>query len=178
MRALVVGGSGSGKSAFAENLACSLSSLRTYVATMTGHDAETNARIARHRQQRMHKGFKTIECVGTLCPQALEPHPTGVALLDDLGNLVSNALFSPDGRMANPAQATARLDHELDQLCASHRHVVVVAAETGSEGPSSYQVTHTWQRVCGTLCCRLAARFDVVVEVVCGVPCVVKGTLP
>ena len=40
MRTLVVGGSGSGKSAYAEQLACSRSSDRVYVATMAHMGAE------------------------------------------------------------------------------------------------------------------------------------------
>ena len=178
MRALVVGGSGSGKSAFAENLACSLSPQRTYAATMTGNDPEAQDRIARHRKQRAHMGFRTIECAGSIATEAFNPQQDDIVLLDDLGNLVSNALFLENGRMPNPNHVLERLDHELEELSARHRHVVVVAPLAGSEGPSAYESTRTWLRVCGTLCCRLAARFETVIEVACGIPCAVKGALP
>ena len=58
MLALIFGGSGSGKSAYAEDLAVRISSVpRYYLATMVGCDSECQQRIARHRQQRQDKGF-------------------------------------------------------------------------------------------------------------------------
>ena len=58
MLILVSGGSGSGKSAFAEDL-ITASGLETkiYVATMQAWDAEGEARVARHRAMRAGKGF-------------------------------------------------------------------------------------------------------------------------
>ena len=60
MRALVVGGAGSGKSAFAEKLACTLGTKRTYLATMSSSGAEARARIKRHRDQRANLGYVEI----------------------------------------------------------------------------------------------------------------------
>lgn len=179
MRALVVGGSGSGKSAFAERLACSLSMRRTYLATMEPHGAEARERIERHRAQRADLGFTTLECVGSLPPCVVSPDDgDGVILLDDLGNLVANALFSPEGRMHDPTAVLGRLEREVCALAASHRHVVVVGNHVGSEGRPPDETTLCWVRLMGALCCRLATRFDTVVEVVAGIPCVVRGALP
>ena len=57
MLALVIGGSGSGKSAWAENLAASLGEQRLYIATMQPFDEECSRRIARHIEMRREKNF-------------------------------------------------------------------------------------------------------------------------
>ena len=63
---LVTGGSGSGKSAFAENLAVKLKKQTLhgglyYIATMHCYDEESKKRISRHREMRKDKCFETIE---------------------------------------------------------------------------------------------------------------------
>ena len=63
MTVLVTGGSGSGKSALAEQISERLRQPEKpfyYLATMQVWDAECEARIAKHRQQRAGKGFCTI----------------------------------------------------------------------------------------------------------------------
>lgn len=172
MRTLVVGGSGSGKSAYAEKLACARSGRRTYLATMTSAGPEARERIVRHRAQRAGLGFVTYERTASLCPL---PPAGGVVLLDDLGNLVANALFAPDGTMADPRETLSRLDEELQMLEGRFEHVVAVGIEVGSAGPYPHDATNAWIWVVGALCCRLAARYDEAIEVVAGTPCCVKG---
>lgn len=178
MRTLVVGGSGSGKSRFAEELACALGPRRIYVATMVPGSAEALARIERHRAQRAGRGFVTHECLGAIAGQLVTGTHDDVVLLDDVGNLVANALFGPNGHMGDAAQVICRLDRELASLCACHRHVVVVSDQAGSDGIAPSEQTAAWLHACGALCCAMAARADVVAEVVCGVPHVLKGVLP
>ena len=177
MRVLVVGGSGSGKSAYAERLACSLSPVRTYVATMEGAGAEAQTRIARHREQRAGLGFLTLECPRELPVLTAHAQP-GVALLEDVGNLVANVLFADDGSMMDPDEALERLEHELVGFLHGFEHAVVVGNEVGSSKTPPGEGTLAWVRAVGSLCCFLAARFDVVVEVTAGIPLVVKGCLP
>ena len=60
---VVTGGSGSGKSAFAEEQVCRCKARnRIYIATMMCFDEESKKRIARHRMMRADKQFETIEC--------------------------------------------------------------------------------------------------------------------
>ena len=61
MLRLIIGGSASGKSEYAERLVCSLSGKRIYVATMEPFGEEGRERIARHRKLREGKGFVTAE---------------------------------------------------------------------------------------------------------------------
>ena len=62
MLVVVTGGSGSGKSAFAEDRVLSFGEARRiYIATMQAFDEESHRRIRRHRRMRAGKGFETIE---------------------------------------------------------------------------------------------------------------------
>ena len=64
---LVTGGSGSGKSAYAEQCILDFGGTRrVYIATMQPFGAEGQARIARHRKMRVAKQFSTIECYTNL----------------------------------------------------------------------------------------------------------------
>lgn len=178
MRVLVTGGSASGKSAYAEQLACILSPRRVYLATMSPHGAEAQERIRRHRSQRADLGFKTIEKSGSsLAPIGGEDADTrrGVVLLEDLGNLVANTLFDKGDMTDDPTLVAGRLEQEVLDLARSFEHVVVVGNEVGCEGASAFAGTRMWVHALGELSCRLATNFDMVVEVSAGVACVVKG---
>lgn len=68
MMILVTGGSGSGKSAFAEDQVVSFGEAeRVYIATMFPFDEESKKRVQRHRNMRSGKGFETIECYTRSC---------------------------------------------------------------------------------------------------------------
>ena len=63
MLTLVTGGSGSGKSEFAENLSVGYKSENLiYIATMFPYDNESLKKIERHKKMRENKNIKTIAC--------------------------------------------------------------------------------------------------------------------
>ncbi|MCD7762032.1 MAG: bifunctional adenosylcobinamide kinase/adenosylcobinamide-phosphate guanylyltransferase [Lachnospiraceae bacterium] len=63
---LITGGSGSGKSAYAESLVMAASGYadfqRIYIATMIPYGEEGRRRVERHRKLRAEKKFETVEC--------------------------------------------------------------------------------------------------------------------
>lgn len=106
MITLITGGSGSGKSAYAEKYICRVSNEKGckekyYIATMQVFDDEGQRKIDRHRRLRAGKGFITIEqprdikkAVEKL--QAENCLKTGrSALLECMSNLVANEMFPP-----------------------------------------------------------------------------------
>ena len=96
MMTLVVGGAASGKSAYAERLIARLDAAhRVYLATMEPIGAEAAQRIEKHRAMREDGGFETVECYVNLL--TVELPPDSAVLLEDIGNLCANELFSPDG---------------------------------------------------------------------------------
>lgn len=171
MCTLVYGGSGSGKSEFAEGLfAGSGERPLVYIATMFPGDAEARERIVRHRANRAHKGFATMELYTGLARATI---PAGSAvLLECLGNLVANEMFSPEG--AGSGTRRAVLDG-LDAVAGRAERVVVVSNDVFSDGVVYPPETMEYLRVLAELNAAVARRSDAVVETVCGIPLWHKG---
>ncbi len=204
---LVTGGAASGKSAYAEERirelfwASGLPGKRLlYLATMQRDGSpETDSRIARHRQQRQGRGFETLEKACRL--EDLKPADMNEAadfsrcfvLLEDLGNLLANEMYLPEGRLsAWPAAATEETvgavqrplftaddaDNALDRyllaplrrLAEQAEVLLIVSNEIFSDGGEYAPETLRYIRNLGRLHQRLAAEAAEVTEVVCGIP--------
>lgn len=174
MFCFVIGGAGSGKSAYAEHLAAAAPGPRYYLATMQpGTGPETAARIARHRAMRAGKGFVTIERPLDLAGLRL-PGP-GTVLLEDLSNLAANERYAPGGA---GAAALPALLAGVEALLAQSTHLVVVANEIFSGGADYAGDTGAYLQMLAAAHRALAARADAVCEVVCGLPVWYKGKEP
>lgn len=166
MLVLVTGGSGSGKSAFAENRVLSLGEAkRIYIATMYPFDKESHKRIDRHRAMRAGKGFETIECYTGLSQITL-PEDC-VVLLECMSNLTANEMFQQEGAHEDTVNAIlSGVQHLREQA----RHAVIVSNEIFSEAVSYEGETGIYQKFLGEINQRIAAEADEVVEVVYGIP--------
>ena len=104
MLTMIIGGAGSGKSQYGEELLQNCGCERKiYIATMLPTGEESQQRILRHRAQRVGKVFETIECFTSLAKLRL---PAGCgALLECVGNLAANELYSPQGAGKMAAEA-------------------------------------------------------------------------
>ena len=164
MLLFILGGSGSGKSAYAEDqVVRSGLSPRLYIATMEPFGAEAEARIARHRKMREGKSFTTMECPRNL--EALPVPPGGVALLEDLTNLFANEWFG-----GSPEGAAERVLRGLDRLRDTAALTVVVGNDLFADGLPYDEDTRRYLRALVDLHQKVAARADGVYEVVCGIP--------
>ena len=170
MLTIIIGGSGSGKSAFAERLAADLPGTRIYLATMAAGDPESLERIARHRQQRRGLGFETLE--RPLDLEGAELPADANVLLEDLSNLLANEMFSPEGGGMDAVR------RGLDALIRRCRNLTVVSNEIFSGGTEYEGETLAYIQNLALLNRCLAERADLAVEVVCGLPNVLKGELP
>lgn len=169
MFTLVIGGAASGKSEFAEVHALKLPGRRIYLATMEPSGAEGRARVERHRCQRAGKGFETVERYTNLAGLLLPPDTN--ILLECLGNLLANELYSPQG--GGSQAVLAGMDHLLSQSA----HLTVVTNEVCSGGTDYAGDTLRYMQELAHINRTLAARADFVVEVVCSLPNVLKGAL-
>ena len=175
MFTLVIGGSASGKSEYAEQFVLSLdgSGPRIYIATMEPFGREAQARIARHRAMRRNRGFETLECYQNIGIISV-PQNSNV-LLEDLGNLAANELFGGCTITEGSEKALPeRIAEEIEALRARCAHLTIVTNEVFSGGKNYEGDTLTYLRVLAKLNRFLAARADYVVEVVCGLPDVLK----
>ena len=175
MLSLVVGASASGKSEYAEALTLALSPAcpRVYLATMEPYDAESRARVARHRALRAGKGFVTVERARDLAKLDTAPLRGGVVLLECLGTLAANQLYSPEG--LTPGAYAAVLDGVL-HLNAACRELVVVSNEVFSDGITYDPETEKYLEKLGAINCQMAQIADTVTEVVYGIPVFHKKT--
>ena len=171
MLILVTGGSASGKSEFAESLCLGLSP-RFYLACMQPFGAEGEARIARHRALRKDKGFQTVERYTDLASLRLSAR--GCVLLEDLGNLTANEMFSAEPPR-DPYDAVLRGIETLERQC---DRLVVVTDEIGNDGVPYDPATTAYLAALGALNRAIAARADAVFETVAGIPIPLKGDLP
>ena len=171
MLILVTGGSASGKSAYAESL-CRGLSPRVYLACMQPFGEEGKRRIERHRAMRKDKGFLTVERYTDLASLALPP--CRCVLLEDLGNLAANEMFSSEPP-CDPFDAVIGGINALMKQC---ERLVVVTDEIGSDGVQYDPATTAYIAALGALNRALSARADAVIEVVAGIPIPLKGELP
>ncbi|MDO4276144.1 MAG: bifunctional adenosylcobinamide kinase/adenosylcobinamide-phosphate guanylyltransferase [Eubacteriales bacterium] len=171
MMVLVTGGSGSGKSAFAEEKVLSLGEARRiYIATMFPFDPEAFRKIDRHRILRCGKGFETVECYTNLKDLVL-PRDS-VALLECMSNLTANEMFQEEGAHENTVEdILAGVRKVLSQV----RDLVIVTNEIFSEAAVYEGGTGTYQRYLGEINQALAEMADEVTEVVYGIPVCHKG---
>jgi len=170
MLTLVIGGAGSGKSAFAEALVCRRNGKKLYLATMLPHGAEAMTRIEKHRAQRAGRGFETLERGLDLEHAAI---PAGAdILLEDLSNLLANEIFDPAGGGVDAAR------RGIEHLISESDNLTVVTNEIFSDGADYDAESLRYMRLLAGLNREIAARADLAVELVCGLPNVLKGELP
>ena len=169
MRALVIGGAACGKSEYAETLAISMPGPHFYIATMMPCDEEDWHRIEKHRAMRAEKGFVTIERYTAL--KSLKLPDRGTVLLECLGNLAANELFSPDGAGDGPLDEIVLGIEQLEKQC---DNLVIVSNDIFTGGCHYAGDTARYMRITAGVNNALAARFDRVYEIVCGIPLTVK----
>ena len=163
----MIGGSGSGKSEYAERLVCSLEGKRIYIATMIPWDEECLARIARHRSARALRGFHTIERYMNL--GGLQISRDSNVLLECLGNLTANELYEEAGK---GIPSVLEGIHRLSQCCLN---LTIVTNEVFSGGTEYEGDTLRYLHALAEVNCKTAALADRVIEMTAGCPNFLKG---
>lgn len=179
MFTVVTGGSGSGKSAYAEDVICSLWKKEQeigkrkiplfYIATMYPFDEESHKRIERHRDMRRGKGFETIECYTGLKEKQF---PEGCCvLLECMSNLTANEMFREEGAKEKTVEA---IKEGLQRIQEKAAHICVVTNEIFSEAAVYEGDTCRYQEYLGEINQFLGKTADEVCEVVYGIPLLQK----
>lgn len=194
MITLVTGGSGSGKSAYAESLLSSCEGIKYYIATMQIYDAEGEKKVERHRKLRAGKGFLTIEspinvgkiqfaCAGKAeqaqYRQEVERKVQGSsekksALLECMSNLTANEMFTKDG-MKSEEEVVEKIVSEIQTLSQKLDNLVIVTNNVFEDGVIYDAGTMEYLKALGRINAALARLADRVAEVVVGIPVELKG---
>lgn len=178
---LVIGGSGSGKSAYAEKVAleCQKEKRHFYLATMHVFGEEGQKKVERHRKLRAGKGFVTIEQPTDIvrCLPTLREAGGGVVLLECMSNLAANEMFDTE-EPAGCEQVAEKIVTQVGRLSQETGELVIVTNNVFEDGIAYDASTMEYLRALGSINVRLAERSDVVVEVIAGIPVARKGRLP
>lgn len=176
---VVMGGSGSGKSAYAEKLAVSRNKEpRYYLATMQVYDDEGEKKVARHRKLRRGKGFTTLERPVDIC--ASLPREKGTVLLECMSNLVANEMFREEwgDEPVDAARADSvgkKIVTEIAELNRQSSELILVTNNVFEDGICYDEGTMEYLRTMGNVNTRLCKMADAVIEVVVGIPVLLKG---
>lgn len=190
---VITGGSGSGKSAYAEEELLRLAenspgAEKYYIATMEPFGEETLKKIERHRRLRAGKGFQTVECYVGLagCAKDLVKEAGGkdanekdegcdrrkrCVLLECMSNLVANEMYRPDGAREHTVREILSGVSMLLETCT---HVVVVTNEVCSDGNAESEEMMQYKQNLSRINQRMAQMADAVTEVVYGIPVEIK----
>ena len=166
---LVIGGARSGKSTWAEQLACVAGERRYYIATCPVLDAEMADRVARHRRLRGGANWTTIE-EQTELENALERAAAAGAesiLVDCLTLWINNLLFhDPDLDEAGMARRAESLAACLQRIPGT---TVLVINEVGLGLVPESPLARRFRDLSGRCAQILAAAADRVYLTVAGI---------
>lgn len=170
---VVTGGSGSGKSEYAEKWLVNRGAenrKRYYIATMMPFGEEEKEKVKRHQSQRKDRNFLTIEQYTEL--SAIEISQGADVLLDCMSNLVANEMYSEKGSHELVEES---VEKGIDFLLKKVENLVVVTNEVFSDGITYDTETEKYMRHLGRINQMLAQKADMVIEVVYSIPVYLKG---
>lgn len=171
MMVLISGGSGSGKSEIAENLAVKLSSGDNlmYIATMKPFGTETLKKIERHKRLRSGKGFSTLEIYNDIHSVPVDKDST--ILLECLSNLLANETF-----MENPCNNVVdKILKGIYYLKNNSKNLIIVSNEVFSNGCNYDFSTVEYIKNLGILNSKIAKLSNIVIECIYSNIIIYKG---
>ncbi|MEM8978791.1 MAG: bifunctional adenosylcobinamide kinase/adenosylcobinamide-phosphate guanylyltransferase [Pseudomonadota bacterium] len=167
---LVLGGAASGKSKFAEDLCDVPGKSKIYIATSQAFDAEMQTKIEAHKKQR-GRGWQTFEAPCYVASVLANRSENEVVLLDCLTFWLTNHL------LADPTPPED-LQTVLSGLSNCAAPVVVVSNELGQGIVPENALARRFRNEHGKMNQAVAAQANLVVQVIAGLPMVLKGQLP
>lgn len=172
---IITGGSGSGKSAYAEECIVRYhrdggekESALYYIATMEPFGEETLRKIERHRKMRSDKGFRTIECYRNLseaAEQIARESERADVLLECMSNLTANELYAI-GAEETVVDSILEGIRKLRQVC---DHVVIVTNEVCLECTDDSKEMQLYKKVLSRIGREMVQMADRVTEVEYGI---------
>lgn len=188
MMELVTGGSGSGKSAYAESVICGKHRLLCettenaplyYIADMIPYGRETEKKIKAHRKMRAGKGFVTLEWYVDLPGKLSAPDSPELkgscVLLECVSNLTANEMYEPDGAQNTGGDTPESVIKGVRMLKDQCAHLVVVTNDVFRESVTDSEEMTAYKDNLGMINRALAKMADQVTEVVFGVPVCIKS---
>jgi adenosylcobinamide kinase/adenosylcobinamide-phosphate guanylyltransferase len=175
---LITGGSRSGKSAFAQQLAERQAGPRLFLATCPVTDGEMADRILRHIADRQQSGWDTIEEQIDVIGQLETAIGYGVVLIDCLTLWVNNIMYEAH-RSSTALDEDIMTEKSVALVAAARKHpakVIFVTNEVGSGIVPDNKDARLFRDLTGRCNQQVAAAADSVYLVSCGIPMQIKGS--
>lgn len=177
MKVFVNGGSGNGKSAYAEKIAAKFGGKMIYVATMPIYGEDDLKVVERHHKLRAGRGFETLER-----PKLLEDIPDNneTVLIECMSTHVANMMFGSGFEMLEGDLSinwAEKIWEEVEKVFNRSGNTIIVSAESTMDGFDYDPDTNEYRKVLAKINNKLAECADVYLEVVCSIPVVHKGSL-
>jgi adenosylcobinamide kinase/adenosylcobinamide-phosphate guanylyltransferase len=166
----VLGGASSGKSAFAESLCFQSGKPRVYIATAQAFDDEMREKISQHQEMRGSQ-WLTIEAPFDVETALTDRSASEIILLDCATLWLSNVILAGSDLQTECERFLAALAN-----CPSQ--VIVVSNEVGHGIVPDNKLARQFRNAQGRLNQMLAAQSGLAVQVIAGLPQILKGTLP
>lgn len=166
----VLGGAASGKSAFAEDICVRSDKSLHYLATSQVFDDEMRSKVDKHVTQR-GAGWITHEESFFVRNILTDLKDTDICLLDCATMWLTNHMLAEHDLAAE--QATL-----LTAIRDCKAELVIVSNETGQGIVPENKLARQFREAQGRLNIAIAQQADCVVQVVAGLPNVLKGHLP
>ena len=170
---LITGGQRSGKSAFAERTALSLSDHPVYLATAHIWDEEFRQRVRKH-QDRRGSQWTNIEEEKYLSKHNI----TGkVVVIDCITLWCTNFFFkqgAPEWEQPSVEKALEEIEQEFDRLTSQDATFIFVTNEIGLGGVSENRLQRQFTDLQGWMNQYVAKKADEVILMVSGIPLQLK----
>lgn len=164
MKYLILGGSKSGKSMYAQNLARDIYKQEGklyYIATMKPFDEEDNIRIKRHIEDRVGYGFLTIECNRNIIDVINNISERDVVLIDSITSLLTNEMFVGNSFNKN---IYSKIANEILEIGKKAKDLIIVSDYIFSNSVLYDEYTNTFAKELSYITRILANEMDYVVE--------------
>ena len=172
--ALILGGARSGKSRYGLGLAARCPAPRLFVATCQPRDAEMEARIEAHQQERGSDWAAREVPLKLAAALGEAQNHYGVIVVDCLTMWVSNLLLQEDAAPGNIQSAGEDL---LAALATTAVPTILISNEVGWGIVPDNPLARNFRDQAGWLHQRLAQVADLVVLVVAGIPMLIKSEM-
>ena len=168
---LITGGSRSGKSAFAQQMAEQIGGRKIFIATCPHTDPEMDERIRRHQQDRQGRDWQTIEEPIELAGQLRSCPDDTTILVDCLTLWINNLMYAAEqqNRVLTEDQAAEAAQQLAEIASTCTGTVILVTNEVGSGIVPDNALARRYRDLVGRCNQVIAQVSDQVFLVTCGI---------
>ena len=172
----ISGGCRSGKSDYAQTLAESLPGKRAYLATCPKIDTEMDQRIELHQQQRLNRGWHTIDTPIDLTTAIAAADDYDVLLIDCLTLWINNIIYAAEqnGEQITEQMISMQCTRLIETCRKQEQTIIFVSNELGMGLVPADPLSRKYRDCLGRCNQTIAKLADEAIFMVSGLPLTLK----